>query len=163
MAFAESPDTGPVQPARSARKNLPRASRLLRHAEFDRVYKLGRRHFSTSMTVFYLQRNPADRPAAAPVTTGGFRVGFTVSRALGGAVQRNRMRRRLREAVRLCRPASELSVDIVINPRKAVLTTDFTALQQEVVRAFKVIQQKMPRSPENRDLRTENREPGTEN
>ncbi len=115
------------------------------------------------MTVFYLQRNPADRPTAAPVITGGFRVGFTVSRALGGAVQRNRMRRRLREAVRLCRPASELAVDIVINPKKAVLTTDFAALQQEVVRAFKVIQQKMPRSPENRDLRTENRKPGTEN
>ena len=106
------------------------------------------------MTVFYLERNQADRQAAAAVTTGGFRVGFTVSRALGGAVQRNRMRRRLREAVRLCRPAAELSVDIVINPKKAVLATDFAALQQEVVRAFKVIQQKVPRSPENREVRT---------
>lgn len=137
MASAASSDTGPLQPARSTRKNLPRVSRLLRHAEFDRVYKMGRRHFSTSMTVFYLQRTEDHREASP-----GFRVGFTVGRALGGAVQRNRMRRRLREAVRLGRPVSEPGVDIVINPKKAVLTTEFTALQAEVAKAFNVITQK---------------------
>jgi ribonuclease P protein component len=117
---------------------------------------MGRRHFSTSMTVFYLQRTDVDPVTVAAFgPAAGFRVGFTVSRTLGGAVQRNRMRRRLREAVRLCRPASECAVDIVINPKKAVLTTEFTALQAEITRAFAVIQ-KAPRRPENQERSSEN-------
>ncbi len=35
---------------------FPRSARLLRQADFERVYKLGRRHFSASMTVFYWPR-----------------------------------------------------------------------------------------------------------
>src|SRR5207244_7479193 len=84
------------------RKNnarFPRRARLLRRSEFERVYKLGRRHFSASMTVFYLQRPEADRIDNKVLPWPGPRVGFTVSRALGGAVQRNRMKRRLRAAV----------------------------------------------------------------
>ena len=71
------------------------------------------------------------------------RVGFTVGRALGGAVQRNRMKRRLREAVRLSRPASTLPVDVVINPKKSLLATDFDAVLNEVSRAFVVIEEKL--------------------
>ena len=44
-----------VEP-RCATRSFPRNARLLRHADFERVYKLGRRHFSASMTVFYRQR-----------------------------------------------------------------------------------------------------------
>src|SRR5438309_7271618 len=88
----------------------PGTERLLRHADFERVYKLGRRHFSASMTVFYWPRTEAGvagakSPAAKAAVASGLRIGFTVGRALGGAVQRNRMKRRLREAVRLTRPA----------------------------------------------------------
>ena len=111
--------------------------RLLRHADFERVYKLGRRHFSPSMTVFYWQRQNLTETGA------GLRVGFTVGRALGGAVQRNRMKRRLREAVRLTRPATEIPADVVINPKKIVLTADFDSIVNEVSRAFVVIEQKL--------------------
>src|SRR3981081_1645406 len=93
------------------RVRFPRRGRLLRHADFERVYKQGRRHFSASMTVFYWQR-----PEAVAAEISGLRVGFAVSRALGGAVQRNRMKRRLREAVRLTWPASAADADVVINP-----------------------------------------------
>jgi ribonuclease P protein component len=113
----------------------------LRHADFERVYKQGRRHFSASMTVFYLQREPAaaDKIAAPE----GLRVGFTVGRALGGAVQRNRMKRRLREAVRLTRPSPGPSADVVINPKKVVLTAAFSVIVNEVRQAFVVIQKKL--------------------
>jgi ribonuclease P protein component len=121
--------------------SFPRSARLLRHADFERVYKQGRRHFSASMTVFYRQRQE-ETGAQAPAVQG-LRIGFTVSKALGGAVQRNRMRRRLREAVRKCRPCLGLSVDVVINPKKALLTVDFAALVNEVGRAFVVIEQKL--------------------
>ena len=130
---------------RSGHGVFPRSARLLRHADFERVYKLGRRHFSASMTVFYWQRPEAGAAAAAvklPIASG-LRVGFTVSRALGGAVQRNRMKRRLREAVRLTRPAAGASADVVINPKKSLLTVDFAEVVSEVSRAFEVIEQKL--------------------
>jgi ribonuclease P protein component len=120
---------------------FPRSARLLRHADFERVYKLGRRHFSASMTVFYLQR-PEAGSAVSRSAASGLRVGFTVGRALGGAVQRNRIKRRLREAVRLSRPTSGVDVDVVINPKKSSLAADFTAVMNEVGRAFVVIEQK---------------------
>jgi ribonuclease P protein component len=127
---------------------FPRSARLLRHADFERVYKLGRRHFSASMTVFYWPRpeagaDAAKSPAAKSPAVSGLRVGFTVSRALGGAVQRNRMKRRLREAVRLTWPVAGANADVVINPKKSLLTVEFTAVVNEVGRAFVVIEQKL--------------------
>jgi ribonuclease P protein component len=110
-------------------KKFPRSLRLLRHSDFERVYKQGRRHFARNMTVFFL----------AGAEGNDLRVGFTVGRMLGGAVERNRMKRRLREAVRLFRPSDRMPVDVVINPKKAVLTADFTELGNEVCAAFAAI------------------------
>ncbi|MGA8492155.1 MAG: ribonuclease P protein component [Terriglobales bacterium] len=109
--------------------------RLLRHADFERVYKQGRRHFAAHLTVFYLLRERGE----------GFRVGFTVGRVLGGAVQRNRMKRRLRESVRLHWPGIQVPVDVVINPKKTVLKLEFAELGNEVSHAFDVIQKWLER------------------
>ncbi len=122
------------------RARFPRRLRLLRHADFERVYESGRRHFSASLTAFYLAR-PEAQPAAAK--SSGLRVGFTVGRVLGGAVQRNRIKRRMREAVRLSHPPVEIRADVVINPKKSVLTADFETVLNEVRRAFVVIEQKL--------------------
>ena len=81
------------------------------------------------MTVFYLWRGDE----------AGLRVGFTVGKALGGAVERNRIKRRLREAVRLHWPQAETPVDVVINPKKSALQVDFPGLEKEITRAFGVI------------------------
>jgi ribonuclease P protein component len=110
------------------RSKFPRSVRLLRHADFEQVYKQGRRHFAAHMTVFYLPRRRAE----------GVRVGFTVGKVLGGAVVRNRMKRRLREAVRLhgIMPAA---MDVVINPKKSLLDAEFVEVQRELRRAFEVI------------------------
>jgi ribonuclease P protein component len=130
----------------------PRTERLLRHADFERVYKLGKRHFSASMTFFYLERSdvkPQDRQTQGHRIAKGvagsltLRVGFTVGRTLGGAVERNRMKRRLREAVRLSSPAGRITVDVVINPKKALAKADFANVVSEVRSAFAVIEQKL--------------------
>ena len=113
--------------------SFPRTMHLLRHADFERVYKQGRRYFAAHMTVFYMCRLAGE----------GLRVGFTVSRALGGAVDRNRMRRRLREAVRAQHSVCTVSVDVVINPKKSLLHADFTELVREVGQAFVAVQQKL--------------------
>jgi ribonuclease P protein component len=129
-----------VEP-RKAKATFPRSSRLLRHADFERVYKQGRRHFSASMTVFYMDRQATG--AARVPAISGLRVGFTVGRALGGAVQRNRLKRRLREAVRLTRPFPGPNADVVINPKKVLATISFDALLNEVAQAFVVIERKL--------------------
>jgi ribonuclease P protein component len=109
-----------------------KSTRLLKRAEFERVYQNGRRHFSRNLTLFFLQRGE-EKPGQLP------RVGFTVSRAMGGAVTRNRIRRRMREAARLNLRALPPAVDIVINPKKSALTTQFAALADEVRHAFETV------------------------
>ena len=121
-------------PGSGQRNRFPRSVRLLRHADFERVYKQGRRHFAAHMTVFYLPRpDKGDKGGAA-----GPRVGFTVGKMLGGAVVRNRMKRRLREAVRL-HGLIPVAVDVVINPKKSLLATRFEGLRMEISRAFDLI------------------------
>src|SRR5262249_21337346 len=64
-------------------------------------------------------------------------------RVLGGAVERNRIKRRVREAVRLERAKLTAIVDVVINPKKSAMTVEFEVLREEVARAFGVIAGKM--------------------
>lgn len=111
------------------RARFSRDLRLLRHADFERVYKQGRRHFASHLTAFYRRREQGDT----------LRIGFTVSKLLGGAVQRNRMRRRLREAVRLHWPQFQAPVDIVINPKKSLLVVEFPELGKEIDQVFEVV------------------------
>jgi len=83
--------------------------------------------------MFYLLRETEQEPK-------DLRIGFTVSKALGGAVQRNRIKRRLREAVRLGGFSTTMGADVVINPKRSALAADFSELQVEVAKAFQVIE-----------------------
>ena len=87
----------------AASSKFPKSRRLLKHADFQRVYQGGRRQFTGNMTVFFLRRSSGLQPG----TDDAPRVGFTVGKVLGGAVERNRIKRRMREAVRLSWPACE--------------------------------------------------------
>jgi ribonuclease P protein component len=102
---------------------LPRACRLVRRAEYDAVYREGRRRSSREFTVFL-----------RPNGLGHSRFGWSIKKALGGAVWRNRIRRRLREIVRLHRQEISPGWDIVIHPRSSAATANFSALAGELVR-----------------------------
>jgi ribonuclease P protein component len=158
LVSADAPKRRVEQPAAKAGAGFPRRlsrlGRLLKHSDFERVYKQGRRQFSSHMTVFYLRRvedalpETASSESASRETASNekaARVGFTVGRVLGGAVQRNRIRRRLREAVRLRRAVLQGAgvVDVVINPKKSVLTLEFSVVLEEVGRAFDAIAKKL--------------------
>jgi ribonuclease P protein component len=105
-------------------------ARLRRHSDFENVYSKGHRLFSTHLTFFFVWREPA-------ATLGDTaRIGFTVPKAFGSAVVRNRMRRRMRDAVRLESDSAPSGVDAVIHPRKSAMTVEFGELREEVARAF---------------------------
>jgi ribonuclease P protein component len=64
------------------------------------------------------------------------RFGFTLPKALGKAVVRNRIRRRLREAVRTQMPSLPSNWAVVFNPRRNVLEAPFDEVCREVGRIF---------------------------
>lgn len=110
----------------SGGQRFPKSSRLLARADFRRTYDNGNRLPSSSFTLFWLTQPELSHP----------RVGFTTPRALGGAVVRNRIRRRLREAVRLELPSFPRPVDYVFNPRRKLLDSPFPQLRAEVRKVF---------------------------
>ena len=123
-------------------QRFPRNARLLRRADFQRVYERGGRHFSNSMTVFYLLRAASDSAKSVADAVLGPRIGITVGRVLGKAVERVRIKRRIRNAVRLHLVTLQRPVDIVINPKRTVLKSEFTKLEEEIRRTFEVVNQR---------------------
>lgn len=113
-------------PQLAAQKQSMAPFRLRRHADFQRAYAAARKRQSASMSWFL-----APQAAAGPATP---RVGLTAGKVLGKAHERNRIKRRLRDALRrhldLLPPAS----DLILHPRRSVLTLDFAKLEAEVVR-----------------------------
>ena len=120
-----------------AGRKFPKTKRLLRHADFQQVYQQGRRQFTGNMTVFFLRRS-----ADGADGSSSLRVGLTVGKVLGNAVERNRIKRRMREAVRGSWPAEGASVDVVFNPRKSVLQLPLGELRAEVERCLKLAMQR---------------------
>lgn len=108
--------------------------RLRKHADYQRVYRDGRRRSVGLLTYFAAPRVDDSDPQAGP------RIGFTTPRALGKAVDRNRIRRRTREAVRLHIAELTANVDLVLHPRRTVLTAEFAAIEREILRVFKQVQ-----------------------
>jgi ribonuclease P protein component len=104
--------------------------RLPNRRDFLRV-QAGRR---CAMPGFVLQAAPVPAELVLPA----IRVGFTVSRKVGNAVIRNRVRRRLREAARQVIPGqARTDLDYVLVGRQAAIARDFAALRQELFEALK--------------------------
>jgi ribonuclease P protein component len=89
------------------------------------------------MAYFFALR---DAEASARSETTGPRIGLTVPKALGEAVTRNRIKRRLREAVRAALPLLGAPVDVVLHPRRSVLEAEFALIEREVQTIFRSVQ-----------------------
>lgn len=98
---------------------------MLRRSEFEKVYEAGRRHNSPFFAAFALK-------------TGArwTRVGFTAPRSVGKSVRRNRIKRRLREAVRKHLAEAGAGWDLVFNVRRAALDAEFSRLEGDVSGLF---------------------------
>lgn len=106
--------------------NFPKRVRLLRSRDFRKVYDEGNRITGPFFAAFCLRQPEIVGP----------RIGFTVPRALGNAVVRNRIKRRVREAVRCQLERLSPQWSIVINPRRKALDAPLGDLQREVERLF---------------------------
>ena len=126
--------------------------RLLKRVEYEAVYAAGQRRSSPQFSVFFraqtalpnsaFGREPSREGSSAKTlaASGASRFGISVKKALGGAVVRNRIRRRIREILRRNRTEIPTGWDIVIHPRSTVAQAAFAPLEAELVRLLRSIQ-----------------------
>lgn len=98
-----------------------RIGRLSREEDFRRVYREGSR-CTTALLVLH----------ARPNGTECVRLGLVVSRRFGGAVARNRVRRRLREVIRAEHWRIRIGADVVVVPRRAAAAAGYADLRGAV-------------------------------
>ena len=122
MRHAVRRDAIALRPSKSGQE-YPREARLVQKAQFDTVYRTGKRRSSSHFTAFVKANNLPQS-----------RFGFSIKKALGGAVVRNRIRRRLREIARLHREEIPAGWDIVIHPKSSVAKVPFEALTADFLR-----------------------------
>jgi ribonuclease P protein component len=130
--------------------------KLRKHADYQRVYREGKRQSLPLMTYFFAARKPQaaaiddgvakpSRPSAIEIPAGS-RVGLTAGKVLGNAVERNRIKRRMRHAIRQAQTELTASVDVVLHPRKTVLEAEFSEIERDVLRAFRAVQLALKKS-----------------
>jgi ribonuclease P protein component len=101
---------------------------VLRTADFRTAYDQGIRVSGPLFAAFCVARTETERSSA--------RLGLTVSRAVGTAVVRNRIKRRLREAFRLRRAGLAAKWDIVLNVRRAAALATYAELERALVKVI---------------------------
>jgi len=108
------------------REGLSRAERLSRRKDFERVFREGRRVDLPFLRVVYAP-NGLDRR----------RIGFAVSRKVGKAVVRNRIKRLLREAFRRHKDLFPPGCDFVFVPRREILDHTPEEVARKLAEAFR--------------------------
>jgi ribonuclease P protein component len=106
-----------VPPRRTGSRSPAKRGRLSRAAEFERVYRQGRSHGSRLLVLHAFPRTPTEDDEAP----AGARLGLSVSRKVGGSVQRNLVKRLLREAWLREQERLPEGLDLVVVARPAVL------------------------------------------
>jgi ribonuclease P protein component len=101
-------------------QNWSRAQRIRRRASFRRIQRFGKKIASKSFTVLYSAND-----------TNAARFGLTVSKRVGTAVVRNRLKRRLRESLRR-RKSAVTAVDLVIIAKPSAASLDYESLDKEM-------------------------------
>ena len=117
------------QASRILGESLLPEERLRRRADFLRCYERGRRQHGRLVTLFVLERGQE-----AP----GPRLGITVTRKVGGAVVRHRIKRRIREIYRRWSQRRQLPpYDLLVHVKPSTKQADFATLETEIQRLLR--------------------------
>jgi ribonuclease P protein component len=114
-------------------RNPSRDWRLHKHADYQRVYQSSRKQFSSLMS-YFAAAQPAGYEGVGP------RIGITAGKVLGKAVERNRIKRRMRAAIVSNLEGLQADVDLVLHPKRSVLDAEWAALVGDVRRVFERVQ-----------------------
>lgn len=110
--------------------------RLTRSEDFTRVYRAGRSVSNRYLVLYYFERDEVAGVAGAE----GPRVGFSVSKRIGGAVERNSVKRVLREAYRACSESLSGDMDLVFVARTPIVELleegGLTAMREKMAEVF---------------------------
>ena len=101
--------------------------RLRNRADFGRVYRYGKSFANRQLVVYWSNRPEVER----------FRLGISVSKKMGNAVVRNRMRRLIKEIVRLNMDKLQSKVDIIFIVRKGAVDMSYGDLEKSVLHALR--------------------------
>jgi ribonuclease P protein component len=155
------PGDGEISSASEAQAALrsvarPNAARLKKRADFLAAAKGRREH----QRCFVLQARPQAEAQDHPMSMDAPRFGFTVTKKVGNSVIRNRIRRRLREAVRLTDFSLPKSGhDYVLIGRIEALTAPFEDMRGEISRALTKIHQSRVRQTKTHQTGPDGRPP----
>ncbi len=114
--------------AREAPEGFPKRYRIVRGAEFRAIYDAGRKIVSESFVLFCREN---DLPH--------HRLGITVTRKIGGAVKRNRIKRLMREVFRRSCGEMRGHFDLVLNARSPCLSAGYHELREELLAAVRKV------------------------
>jgi ribonuclease P protein component len=101
---------------------------LRNNQQFRKVYDLGKKFETTYFSLFILKTD-----------SGELRYGITVTRKIGGAVVRNRCKRRIREVIRKYyqkKLEEPFGYDFVVNVKSGTLTAEFNQIEESFARAM---------------------------
>jgi ribonuclease P protein component len=108
-------------------RSFRKEERLIKNSDFQRVYAEGSR-YSNEDFILYVHRAQEGR---------GRRLGISVSRRLGGAVVRNRIKRLVREAYRERKGRLAENMDIVVVPRKTNTVLSYSRVKRALESLFR--------------------------
>lgn len=109
----------------SKRHSFTKKERLLKRAEFLAVTEGGKKSHTTSFIIFI-----------RPNTLSFSRIGITVSKKVGNAVERNRIKRLIREFFRLSKAGIETGIDIIVIAKRGAVGKDFREVSRELERTL---------------------------
>jgi len=101
--------------------------RLRNRADFGRVYRHGKSFANRQLVVYWSRKPDVER----------FRLGISASKKIGNAVVRNRMRRMLKEIVRLHESEIQDHVDIILIVRNGAVGMEYKELEKSVLHVLR--------------------------